>query len=116
MSKEVKFSENKVLEDSAQCSQACVPVRPPPDNDYDGEHDEEPVGEQSESYDSEDNAAVVARALGKTKHQFEGLVYEKDLADITCACGHGYFKPDKTWIAGSEVRGGNAPPKPQNWE
>jgi hypothetical protein len=34
-----------------------------------------------------------------------------DLFKITCACGYGYYKPDRTWIPGSEVRAGRASPK-----
>ncbi|CAN9140069.1 unnamed protein product [Alternaria alternata] len=120
MSGGVNSPENKWMAEPQECPQACKPVTPPPKpgrhSDEEEEHDEELIeGQNSGSYSSEDNAVGDIYTLGKTKHQFEKLVYEKDLADITCACGHGYFKPDKTWIAGSDVRAGVAPPKPQSW-
>ncbi|KAJ4296300.1 hypothetical protein N0V90_006345 [Kalmusia sp. IMI 367209] len=58
---------------------------------------------------------AAARALGMDKEHFDRLIFAKDLANVTCACGHGYFKPDKTWVSGAEVRNGLAPPKPSTW-
>lgn len=53
------------------------------------------------------------RGLNMDKNYLDTLNYEKDLAEITCGCGHGYFKSDKTWVSGADVRAGVAPPKPQ---
>lgn len=59
---------------------------------------------------------VICRSLAVTPDEFMALQYEKDLADITCVCRHGYFKPDKSWVSGAEVRAGLAPPKPDTWD
>lgn len=64
----------------------------------------------------EDQTKAIARRFGMDTDQFAELNFVKDLSNVTCDCGHGYFKPDKSWVSGADVRAGLAPSKPFNWE
>jgi hypothetical protein len=46
----------------------------------------------------------------------EEMDFETELSKVSCACGFGYFKPDKTWVSGADVRHGRAPPQPASWD
>jgi hypothetical protein len=72
-----------------------------------------PPSKQTDDAGDAQKGEHLPRGLNMDKNYLDTLDYEKDLAEITCGCGHGYFKPDKTWVSGADVRAGVAPPKPQ---
>lgn len=41
--------------------------------------------------------------------------FDAEVAEMTCGCGFGYYKPDGTWVAGDLVRAGKAAKKPEAW-
>jgi hypothetical protein len=93
---------------------------PRPEPDSGGTPDGEGPNEIRSGYVSvrespTNEAEAIARQFKMDQNQFARLNFEKDLAKVTCDCGHGYFKPDKTWVSGADVRAGLAPSKPPNW-
>ncbi|RFU27217.1 hypothetical protein B7463_g9120, partial [Scytalidium lignicola] len=86
-----------------ECARWCFPGPPPrppsPDSDR----------------GSDDQVKTSLQWFNMDQDHLDSLDFEKDLAHITCSCGHGYFKPDKTWVSGADVRAGLASSKPREW-